>query len=190
MADWFGVDVQESRAFDGVYARSNLASAVADDYLIFPQIDRDDPAFGRIIDQLMRMKLARIEIGDREVEIAVALGQAEQRRGDPSFRDFDFGAVTNDPEQSVVYYIRRGSLIKIGLTRRLRQRMAALMPDEILAVEPGDRETEYARHQQFDYLGVGREHFRDTPELRQHIGAILAKHGPPQVTYEPLRSVQ
>jgi hypothetical protein len=48
----------------------------------------------------------------------------------------------------VVYYIRRDGFIKIGVTGNFIQRMHKLRPDEVLAVEPGGRSLETARHRQ------------------------------------------
>lgn len=83
-----------------------------------------------------------------------------------------------------VYYVRRGDVIKIGHTVDLFRRMTTLRPDEVLAVEPGTREDETERHRQFAHLklrqGKGSsEYFRDAPELREHIAAVIRDHGQP-----------
>lgn len=81
--------------------------------------------------------------------------------------------------QECVYYIRRRDRIKIGTTTNLTARMAALLPDEILAVEPGGRDMEVGRHQQFATLRVRGEWFRDDPTLREHIASLVQQHGTP-----------
>ena len=65
---------------------------------------------------------------------------------------------------SFVYYVRLDDQrIKIGYTSRLRQRLGALRvhPSALLAYEPGGREVEKARHEQFadDRLDTRLEDF-------------------------------
>ena len=83
-----------------------------------------------------------------------------------------------------VYYIRRGDLIKIGFTIQLAERMQALLPDEVLAVEPGTMRLERERQRQFAEWryagGFGpAEWFFDVPPLRDHIARVLLEHGQP-----------
>lgn len=89
--------------------------------------------------------------------------------------------------QSVVYYIARGGIIKIGFTTNMTQRMASLMPDAILATEPGDRALEKRRHGQFKHLRapLGNEYFSVHPDLLLHVETVLAEHGPPKMTGYP-----
>lgn len=89
--------------------------------------------------------------------------------------------------QSVVYYIARGDLIKIGFTTNMAQRMASLMPDAILATEPGDRTLEKRRHKQFKHLRapLGNEYFSVHPDLLTHVETVLAEHGPSKMTGYP-----
>lgn len=76
-------------------------------------------------------------------------------------------------ERSVVYYVMRGGLIKIGTTANFAERMRALDPDEVLATEPGGRDLEKARHKQFAALLAKRqEWFTPGPELREHIETL------------------
>lgn len=86
-----------------------------------------------------------------------------------------------DAEDGVVYYIRRGKYVKIGTTTKLRNRMRELMPDEVLAVEPGSYALEGALHARFATIRFASwcEYFALTPELQEHIDSVLAKHGPP-----------
>lgn len=90
-------------------------------------------------------------------------------------------------KQSVVYYIRTRGHIKIGVTTNMQARMAALMPDEILATEPGTRTLEKRRHRQFAHLRgtIGQEYFLTAPDLEDHIRAVRGRHGEPNMTTYP-----
>lgn len=85
----------------------------------------------------------------------------------------------------VVYYIQRTGLIKIGFTTCLADRMNALRPDQLLAVEVGDRDLEYARHEQFAAHRVrtpaGTEWFRPAPNLLAHIAVVVQTQGEPWI---------
>lgn len=80
---------------------------------------------------------------------------------------------------AVVYYMRIGDVIKIGTTTNLKNRMTALMPDELLATEPGHRELETMRHRQFAHLKVRGERFRPGEDLLSHIDMIRRHYGSP-----------
>ncbi|MFN2636864.1 MAG: hypothetical protein ABR585_07560 [Gemmatimonadaceae bacterium] len=84
--------------------------------------------------------------------------------------------------QSVVYYIRVGDLIKIGVTTNMKARMPQLMPDEILATEPGGPDVERARQAQFAHLKVRGERFEAGPELTGHIAKVRETYGAPEMT--------
>ncbi|MFF2100959.1 hypothetical protein [Streptomyces sp. NPDC058202] len=91
----------------------------------------------------------------------------------------------------IVYYILRGSLIKIGTTTRPRQRFDSLMPDAVLAVEAGDKELERIRHTQFGFLrdpNVGREYFTPGPELLALIRKLREDGGVPHIPHASLVS--
>ena len=77
------------------------------------------------------------------------------------------------PRIDVVYYLRRGTSVKIGTTFNPRQRFTALPHDEVLAFERGDRSLEQQRHLEFaaDRLGTS-EWFGLTRRLRAHIRRI------------------
>ncbi len=84
---------------------------------------------------------------------------------------------------SVVYYIRRGDLVKIGVTTNLYQRMAAILPDEVLAIEPGDYAHEQEMHERFAELRLiapgSKEWFCMGPDLIAHMTQIRNDHGTP-----------
>jgi len=84
--------------------------------------------------------------------------------------------------QSVVYYIRLGDRVKIGTTVNMAARMSSLVPDEILATEPGDRQLEKMRHKQFAAQRIRGERFRLDDELAAHIAMIREHFGPPVKT--------
>ena len=127
------------------------------------------------------IKIAVVHIHDAEQYAAVkavqrARDEAHQKRRDEAYA-----------EQSVVYYVRLGSgRIKIGYTTNLRARLIQLRLHEhdVLATEPGGRQVEAARHNQFRSERMGRRHedFDDTPRLATHIADIRAQHGPPTLT--------
>ena len=75
----------------------------------------------------------------------------------------------------VVYYLRFGDRIKIGTSANLRQRLAVLPHDELLAIELGDRAKENSRHVQFDSFRFGKtEWFRPDDVLVRHIRKLRA----------------
>lgn len=86
-----------------------------------------------------------------------------------------------------VYYIRRDGLVKIGTTTRLAQRMNALRPDDILAIEPGDRITETNRHKKFRREWLGKDHpggtewFRPSARLLRHTSRLARQYPVPML---------
>lgn len=87
---------------------------------------------------------------------------------------------------SVIYFIERENLIKIGFTTNLTRRLKAIargssMPDgmtigpvQLLAVEPGDISLETRLHRRFDRSRVGNtEWFRPSKALRRYIEDLL-----------------
>ena len=88
--------------------------------------------------------------------------------------------------ESVVYYLRRNDLIKIGWSGNLKARMRALRPDELLAAEPGCIHIETGRHHQFaehrlPNNGDGDEWFQSAPELLTHIELIARVYPTPDL---------
>lgn len=80
-----------------------------------------------------------------------------------------------------VYYMRINGRIKIGYTTNLRQRSRNYPPGtELLAVEPGTRDTEKRRHDQFSRsLAQGREWFAESDDLAAHIVGLAAQYATP-----------
>lgn len=86
------------------------------------------------------------------------------------------------PRIDVVYYLRWRDRVKIGTTQNPRQRLAAIVHEELLAFERGDRTLERARHAQFAALRLGGEWFAAAPELLAH-AAELRGGADPWVTH-------
>ena len=84
--------------------------------------------------------------------------------------------------QAVVYYVRIGSQCKIGTTRNMIARMRAIVPDEVLATEPGGQQLEHMRHRQFAHLHEKGERFAYRDELVDHVAMLLRYHGAPTIT--------
>lgn len=137
---------------------------------------------------------AGIEMTEELVEAALKLAQVQVDKGREEVRRTNqkrqqeaerIAALKpdayGDAEHPVVYYVRRGKYVKIGTTTNLRQRMRDLMPDEVLAIEPGGRVLEARLHEHFARIRFSRdrEYFKLTDELQEHIDAVVAKHGPP-----------
>ncbi|WP_199888876.1 hypothetical protein [Streptomyces badius] len=145
---------------------------------LLAMVDTEDPAFKQIAAALQSMKVAGVELDEAAIAIAVKLGQQQHRDSLPGSWHKRHSA----PErQSIVYYIRRAELIKIGTTTSPFQRCSSLRPDAILAFEPGGLDLEANRHRQFAWCRVAKrgEYFRPSPGLIAHIEATLAEHGPP-----------
>lgn len=77
------------------------------------------------------------------------------------------------PRVDIVYYLRYGDRVKIGTTANPRQRLGAIMHDEVLGFERGDRQVERRRHTQFaaDRLET-TEWFILSPAILAHIDVI------------------
>lgn len=71
-----------------------------------------------------------------------------------------------------IYFIRLGSLVKIGFTTNLAQRLKHLPHEEVLAVRTGSMRDEKALHAQFAHLRQHGEWFRQGPDLLHHIESL------------------
>lgn len=161
-------------------------------------IDHSDPDRVAIMIMLHEMERAGIDIDERAAEIATKMTRARIRwqKGISPEQLADKAAwrspkphVTLDP--GIVYYILRQNLIKIGVTSRPLQRFKDLMPDAILAVEPGNEDVERKRHEQFKELRFKRgEYFYAAPVLVQHIRALRDEHGVPEYEFRSLLSAE
>ena len=83
------------------------------------------------------------------------------------------------PRLDVVYYVRQCDRVKIGTTANPRQRFGAILHEEVLAFERGDRRLERVRHEQFAADRFpGSEWFRMTPALAAHIDVVAGGRDP------------
>ena len=85
------------------------------------------------------------------------------------------------PVIEVVYYIRYDRRVKIGTSRRPRQRLASIRHEELLAFEQGGRSVEQARHREFADIREGGEWFTLTPQLESHIAGLRTAGDPWQL---------
>lgn len=152
-------------------------------------IDSQDPAFDYIVEVLTDMIGSGVEPSPEMVAAAVKMGRLKHQREELP-RKIMPARRRGAPQGPVVYYIRRGNLIKIGTTKRLRDRMNVLMPDEVLAVEPGDECMERERHKQFAALRIDArgEYFFPGLALQEHISRIRAEHGAPPAGLPTLKA--
>lgn len=72
----------------------------------------------------------------------------------------------------VVYYMRLGNRAKIGTSRNLKLRLAAINPEDCMGYEPGTRKLETLRHSQFSHLRVSGEWFMIGPDLVRHVNSL------------------
>lgn len=79
------------------------------------------------------------------------------------------------PHEPLVYYMRLGTLCKIGTSTNLETRLATLNPEELLTVEAGGRDVELARHIQFKDLRQHGEWFRYEGKLQEWIADLKSK---------------
>lgn len=155
-------------------------------------IPESDPARISILGVFREYELAGVEVTEETAQAAVKLGRLRRRQADEERaqqesereeRERDgIRKLLADQTEGVVYYVRRGNAIKIGTTTSFVNRMRDLLPDEILAIEPGSYSVENARHQQFKgyaYFDRRSEYFRPGEQLVAHIAALREKHGVP-----------
>lgn len=151
-------------------------------------IDPADPAFTLIATALQQARQDRQTLTMDDVRAAVDLGRRD-------FKEHEARTEASRPGRipaSIVYYARRSDLVKIGTTTSPHRRFAALLPDEVLAWEPGGRKGEAARHQQFRHLRLTSkgEYFRRDDSLNAHITAIAEQFGPPDPTWPTLEGLE
>lgn len=151
---------------------------------ILDLIDTGDPAWPSIAAVLREFLAAGIEITQDSAAMAVKLGKGrwEEVRF-PAASGCAIPGTLAVGAASIVYYVRRGPLIKIGTTVDPAARFRDLMPDEIFAIEPGGHAEEALRHRQFWHLRASGEYFRDAQELRDHMAVMRAMHGEPDPSW-------
>lgn len=128
-----------------------------------------DPVFPVFIDTATEWKLAGVEMTD-EIMLAVRkVSQLQVQRAEERAKVDQVAAdrlalsvqaapappgAFGDAPGGVIYYARRGRYVKIGTTVQLRDRMRSLLPDELMAVEPGSFTLERQLHGRFAALRV------------------------------------
>lgn len=90
------------------------------------------------------LHLRMLEAAEHKVrEDAIAAGEVpEEPRHIPIY-------TSSQRHEPVVYYMRLGSLVKIGWSTNIRTRMDNLTGQGVMALEPGGSELEHRRHKQF-----------------------------------------
>ena len=143
-------------------------------------IDTTDDAWPATAGVLREMMLAGVELDETAVTIAVKLARKRWDQTVTALPSLRRERITlASASTAIVYYIRRGDLIKIGTTTDPVDRFTSLLPDEILAFEPGSYADETFRHHQFGHLRCQGEHFAPEPELMAHIQHIRNLYGEP-----------
>lgn len=155
---------------------------------ILSLVDTTDPAWPHTAAALREFTEAGIELDESTIPLAVKLGALRNRKSGielelPSMPE------TLAASGSIVYYIRRSDLIKIGTTADPHSRFRDLLPDEILAFEPGARPEEVMRHRQFWHLHERGEYFCDAPDLRKHIDRTRSAYGEPVPSWPTVASL-
>lgn len=109
----------------------------------------------------------------REFRLQLAREDRDERERHAEARDAKKPVEQRWEGRHVVYYIRIGDYIKIGTTKRLKQRIAQLRASthDLLAIEDGDALREASRHRQFaaDRLDSRRENFRPSQAILEHV---------------------
>lgn len=144
-------------------------------------IDVSDPAWPATAAVLREMSLAGVELDEPTVLAALKLGRRRWEKGEMAAVPYssNVSLALASSADAIVYYIRRGTLIKIGTTTDPVQRFGELLPDEILAFEPGTYADESARHRQFRHLRQRGEYFRPAFELTEHVRRLRLLYGDP-----------
>lgn len=146
-------------------------------------IDRNDPALTEILQAVVALSsdLGHTSTPDEDmVKMAIRLGRARHARMQAGAEP-PRGAPARESTNGHVYYVRRGAMVKIGTTTDLYRRMSALLPEEVLAIEPGSHAREHELHRQFAVFRVPgqREWFHASRQIQEHVEQVLDRHGPP-----------
>lgn len=187
-------EVKRGNAWHGVPGARHIPPAGDPVFPHFTFIVSDWTAAGiEMTDELMAAvaKLAQHRL-QRQRQRDAADAQERERLAAAAAAPAPAPGTFGDEPDGVVYYIRRGSFVKIGTTSRLRTRMRDLMPDEVLAVEPGSYGLERTLHARFAEARVAPdcEYFRATHELAAHITQVIEQHGPPPEGLSQLKNYE
>lgn len=173
------IDRTRDRAYDDPVTAELFADQDDDQPPFLDMIDTTEPAAGQIMRALIEMDDLGFDTSDEQhIQQAISVGR---RRHAEHIHTAHLRAERNHRQREsqqhpgVVYYMRVGERVKIGYTTNLTKRIAAVMPEELLATEPGGRLLEETRHRQFAELRTTREWFRNDELLREHIAGLRSK---------------
>jgi hypothetical protein len=142
-------------------------------------VDKDEPAYADIIRAAIQAETLGFDMADPAIADTVIRG-ARRNHAD-RVRDEYIRGERNEARRQreqhppVVYYMRVGNRVKIGFSTNLTSRISDVMPEEVLATEPGGPDVERARHRQFADLRVAREWFRYEGPLVEHVARLAER---------------
>lgn len=150
-------------------------------------VDQNEPAFILIAAELQRIRRTGGDLDAETINQAISDGRRKYAQHLQDEEDRRPGRIPS----SIVYYARRGRLLKIGYTSKPHKRFGGFLPDEIVAWEPGGRAEEAERHQQFRHLRLSNaaEYFRRDAVLEAHIARIREENGAPDPTWPTLQNL-
>lgn len=150
-------------------------------------IDPADPAFLHIVAVLREAR----ETGQQLDLDTVQRGIEDGRRRHAATKAVP-AVKKNSPQDdgAIVYYGRRGTVVKIGTTTQPRIRFRDLLPDEIMAFEYGGKELEAQRHREFaDWRLGGSEYFEISEALAEHTRLVREAYGDPDPAWPTLPTI-
>lgn len=121
--------------------------------------NREHPGFGSAVLEVQKLQGWGVEV-DAELVRKIL---------DDAPRPAERQARLNQGHESLVYFIRFGDRIKIGVTTNLHLRLMAIPHDEVVATIPGDRQLEKRLHAKFRHLRIKGEWFSAGGDLLDYI---------------------
>lgn len=137
-------------------------------------VEEDERVHKQLKDRAI-MRQAELEYDSERIE------QIEQEILEQSWRDeviAQNSSMDLKTRPGMVYYLQVGEHIKIGFSSNVDERIKSYPPyAKLLAQHPGTVDTERFMHNRFfNSLAHGREWFRPSPELTQHIEEVVTKY--------------
>jgi len=91
---------------------------------------------------------------------------------------------TTDDSGSVVYFIKAGNVVKIGIAANADKRLRELQTAnphrlELLGTITGGRSKEMELHERFHHLRLSGEWFTASAELLEYVAALISMQGTP-----------
>lgn len=130
------------------------------------------PAWDWILQVLRHIAMAELPLSPALFRHAITVGEGRFGAGEP----IEPQPVELRTERTgLVYYMRMGSLVKIGTSTNLAARCRSLNPEEVLTVESGGYPLEQRRHGEFSALRVHGEWFRLEDPLVPYIQLLQAR---------------